>query len=226
MQTTMPSRPSGKAIGPSSSAAWRRLPPRAAQQSPSGRCTSCGNDKGARAGGRPAWNCTAAWRFRWPALRFALVAVPLGAQPRVAAAEQRAWRSLAVILDCRLLLAIRNGSAARHAAPGRDGIMDGQRAVLFAMGLTLSPRMEQFRGENRWFRPVFYFQSRRRLLRRRTCASSRQGLTANGWQMARRASQENPSAVQRKFPTTAGHLSVAAFLFLFCAAHGGVCLSI
>jgi LPS export ABC transporter permease LptG len=40
--------------------------------------------------------------------------------------------------------------------------------------------MQQFRGENRWLRPILYFQSRKRLLRRRRAQARARAAAANG----------------------------------------------
>jgi len=85
-------------------------------------------------------------RFAFPVacLVFALVAVPLGAQPRRGG---RAAGSLLAVLPS-------------------EGIWIAN-SVLAALGLALLPRMEQFRGESRWLRPFGYIKIWIRLQRRR-----------------------------------------------------------
>ncbi|MGB2643997.1 MAG: LPS export ABC transporter permease LptF [Candidatus Acidiferrum sp.] len=107
-------------------------------------------------------------RLAFPAacLVFALVAVPLGAQPRRGG---RAAGSLiaVIIIACYYLLTVIGAGLARQAVvPPFLGIW-GANILLVILGASLLPRMEQFRGENRWFKPTTRFRIWARLLRRR-----------------------------------------------------------
>jgi LPS export ABC transporter permease LptF/LPS export ABC transporter permease LptG len=152
---------------------------------------------------------------------FALVAVPLGAQPR--RGGRAAGALLAVILIAAYYLLSVMG-ARQGTLPPAAGVWMAN-AVLFAMGLTLMPRMEQFRGENRWLRPFLYFQSRRRLLRRRRAQARAKAATANGVN-GERATQEILAQSSGSFPQLLDiyvlrrffsyfALLMGAFVFLF-----------
>ena len=159
--------------------------------------------------------------FPMACFAFALVAVPLGAQPR--RGGRAAGALLAVILIAVYYLLSVMG-ARQGTLPPAAGVWMAN-AVLFAMGLTLLPRMEQFRGENRWFQPVFYFQSRRRLLRRRRAQARARAAVANG-SNGENASQEIMAQSSGSFPQLLDiyvlrrffsyfALLMAAFVFLF-----------
>jgi len=159
--------------------------------------------------------------FPMACFAFALVAVPLGAQPR--RGGRAAGALLAVILIAVYYLLSVMG-ARQGTLPPAAGVWMAN-AVLFAMGLTLLPRMEQFRGENRWFQPVLYFQSRRRLLRRRRAQARARAAVANG-SNGENASQEIMAQSSGSFPQLLDiyvlrrffsyfALLMAAFVFLF-----------
>ena len=159
--------------------------------------------------------------FPMACFAFALVAVPLGAQPR--RGGRAAGALLAVILIAVYYLLSVMG-ARQGTLPPAAGVWMAN-AVLFAMGLTLLPRMEQFRGENRWFQPVFYFQSRRRLLRRRRAQARARAAVANG-SNGENASQEIMAQSSGSFPQLLDiyvlrrffsyfALLMGAFVFLF-----------
>jgi LPS export ABC transporter permease LptF/LPS export ABC transporter permease LptG len=159
--------------------------------------------------------------FPMACFAFALVAVPLGAQPR--RGGRAAGALLAVILIAAYYLLSVMG-ARQSTLPPAAGVWMAN-AVLLALGLTLLPRMEQFRGENRWFRPVFYFQSRRRLLRRRRSQARARAAVANGLN-GEITPQENLVRSSGSFPQLLDiyllrrffsyfALLMAAFVFLF-----------
>jgi len=107
-------------------------------------------------------------RLAFPAacLVFALVAVPLGAQPR--RGGRAAGSLIAVILiACYYLLTVIGAGLARQGAVSPAVGIWGANILLAALGLAFLPRMEQFRGENRWFKPSVRFRIWARLLRRR-----------------------------------------------------------
>ena len=107
-------------------------------------------------------------RLAFPAacLVFALVAVPLGAQPR--RGGRAAGSLIAVILiACYYLLTIIGAGLARQGIVQPAVGIWGANILLAILGLALLPRMEQFRGENRWFKTSVRFRTWVRLLRRR-----------------------------------------------------------
>src|SRR5439155_6272007 len=122
-------------------------------------------------------------RFAFPVacFAFALIAVPLGAQPR--RGGRAAGALLAVILIAAYyLLTVMGASLSRQGTlPPAAGTW-AANVIILVIGLVLLPRMEQFRGETRWLRTILYFQSRRRLLRRRRsqARASAKAATANG----------------------------------------------
>jgi len=107
-------------------------------------------------------------RFAFPiaCFAFALIAVPLGAQPRRGGRAAGALLAVILISSYYLLSVLGAGLARQGTLTPAAGIWIAN-AVLFALGLTLMPRMQQFRGETQWLRPIIYLESRKRLLRRR-----------------------------------------------------------
>jgi LPS export ABC transporter permease LptF/LPS export ABC transporter permease LptG len=99
-------------------------------------------------------------------LVFALVAVPLGAQPRRGGRAAGSLLAVIIIASYYLLTVIGAGLARQGEVPPALGIW-GANILLATLGLALLPRMEQFRGESRWMNPAVRFRSWARLLRRR-----------------------------------------------------------
>jgi len=167
-------------------------------------------------------------RFAFPiaCFAFALIAVPLGAQPR--RGGRAAGALLAVILIASYyLLTVMGANFARQGTVTPAGGTWIANAIVFVLGLVLLPRMEQFRGETWWFRPILYFQSRRRLLRRRRAQAraSARTATANGVN-GERVTQEIMARSSGSFPQLLDiyvlrrffyyfALLMAAFVFLF-----------
>jgi LPS export ABC transporter permease LptF/LPS export ABC transporter permease LptG len=144
---------------------------------------------------------------------FALIAVPLGAQPR--RGGRAAGMLLAVILisSYYLLSVLGAGLAREGILTPAAGIWIGN-AVLFALGLTLLPRMQQFRGENRWLRPSLYFKSRRRLLRRRRAHARARAAAANGMN-GERGSQDILVRSSGSFPQLLDLYVLRRFFYYF-----------
>jgi LPS export ABC transporter permease LptF/LPS export ABC transporter permease LptG len=99
-------------------------------------------------------------------LAFALIAVPLGAQPRRGGRAAGSLIAVIIIASYYLLTVIGAGFARQATLPPSLGIW-GANILLAILGLALLPRMEQFRGESRWLNPLVRFRSWARLLRRR-----------------------------------------------------------
>jgi LPS export ABC transporter permease LptF/LPS export ABC transporter permease LptG len=108
-------------------------------------------------------------RFAFPVacLAFALIAVPLGAQPRRGGRAAGSLIAVVLIASYYLLLIMGAGLAREGAVSPAIGmwIADG---VLTLAGLALLPRMEQFRGEDRWLKPFGRAKIWLRLVRART----------------------------------------------------------
>ncbi|HEY8714701.1 MAG TPA: LPS export ABC transporter permease LptF, partial [Candidatus Acidoferrum sp.] len=110
-------------------------------------------------------------RFAFPfaCIVFALVAVPLGAQPRRGGRAAGTLIAIAMIAGYYLLFITGAGLARQGVVPPALGIWIAN-LVLASFGIALLPRMEQFRGEGRWLHRTGYIQTRLRLLRRKARA--------------------------------------------------------
>jgi LPS export ABC transporter permease LptG len=151
---------------------------------------------------------------------FALLAVPLGAQPR--RGGRAAGTLLAVILIASYyLLSVMGAGLARQGTVSPAAGTWIADLVLALLGLALLPRMEQFRGETQWMRPLSFFKSRQRLFRRRR-ARARAANGSNG----ERATQETAAPSFGSFPQLLDlyilrrfvsyfALLMAVFVFLF-----------
>jgi len=108
-------------------------------------------------------------RFAFPVacLAFALIAVPLGAQPRRGGRAAGSLIAVLLIASYYLLLIMGAGMARQGRLPPAVCMWIAD-AVLALVGLVLLPRMEQFRGEARWLKPFGRFKTWKRLLRVRT----------------------------------------------------------
>jgi LPS export ABC transporter permease LptF/LPS export ABC transporter permease LptG len=99
-------------------------------------------------------------------LVFALVAVPLGAQPRRGGRAAGSILAVGLIVSYYLLSVMGAGLARQGTVMPAAGMWLAN-VILALLGAVLLPRMEQFRGESRWLRPVGYFKTWMRLRRRR-----------------------------------------------------------
>src|SRR6266700_2058685 len=159
-------------------------------------------------------------RFAFPiaCFAFALVAVPLGARPRRGGRAAGALLAVILIASYYLLSVMGAGLARQGTLSPAAGIWIAN-AVLVALGLTLLPRMEQFRGENRWLRPMIYLQSRRRLLRRRRAQARTRTATANGLN-GERVSQEIIVRSSGSFPQVIDIYILRRFFYYFAVLMG------
>ena len=107
-------------------------------------------------------------RFAFPmaCFAFALIAVPLGAQPRRGGRAAGSLIAVIIIASYYLLSVMGAGLARQGTVPPAAGSWVAD-VVLALLGLALLPRMEQFRGDTRWIQPLSFFKSRQRLFRRR-----------------------------------------------------------
>lgn len=104
--------------------------------------------------------------FPMACLAFALVAVPLGAQPRRGGRAAGSLIAVLMIAAYYLLFVMGAGFARQGTLSPAAGIWLAD-ALLVLLGLALLPRMEQFRGESQWIRPFGRLKIWKRLLRRR-----------------------------------------------------------
>ncbi|HEV2197928.1 MAG TPA: LPS export ABC transporter permease LptF [Candidatus Acidoferrum sp.] len=154
-------------------------------------------------------------RLAFPAacLVFAMVAVPLGAQPR--RGGRAAGSLLAVVLIAvYYLLLIMGAGLARHGRLSPAAGIWMANAILAVLGLVLLPRMEQFRGESRWLHRLGYLGRRFRLARRRRAqarARAAAALAVNG----ERASSELPTPSSGSFPRLMDLYILRKFVFYF-----------
>src|SRR5260370_21195102 len=81
------------------------------------------------------------------------------------------------------------------------------------------PRMEQFRGENRWLRPINYLRSRKRLLSRRRALARAKPATANGLN-GEHVSQEMQARSSGSFPQLMDIYILRRFFFYFVMLMG------
>jgi LPS export ABC transporter permease LptF/LPS export ABC transporter permease LptG len=167
---------------------------------------------GRRAGSREA-SVELHTRLAFPVacLVFALVAVPLGAQPRRGGRAAGSLLAVVLIAGYYLLLVFGAGLARQGKIPPAAGIWMAN-AVLAILGVALLPRMEQFRGESRWLRPLGYLSRRIRLARRRKAqARARAAQIANG----ERRAQEMPAPSSGSFPRLMDLYILRKFFFYF-----------
>jgi LPS export ABC transporter permease LptF/LPS export ABC transporter permease LptG len=161
-------------------------------------------------------------RFAFPiaCFAFALIAVPLGAQPRRGGRAAGALLAVILIAGYYLLTVLGAGLAREGAVRPATGIWMAN-VVIFALGIILLPRMEQFRGETWWFRPILYFQSRRRLLRRRRAQAraNARAVTANGGNGERQA-QEVSTRSSGSFPQLLDIYLLRRFFYYFALLMG------
>jgi LPS export ABC transporter permease LptF/LPS export ABC transporter permease LptG len=146
-------------------------------------------------------------------LVFALVAVPLGAQPRRGGRASGSLMAVALIAWYYLMLIIGAGLARAGTVSPAAGIWMAN-GILAALGFALLPRMEQFRGESRWLRPLGYFRRRMRVTRRRKAqarARAAAALVANG----ERQANEMPAPSNGSFPRLMDLYVLRKFFFFF-----------
>src|SRR5229473_2633296 len=107
-------------------------------------------------------------RFAFPAacFAFALIAVPLGAQPRRGGRAAGSLIAVVLIASYYLLFVTGAGLARQGMITPAVGIWIAD-ALLAVLGMVLLPRMEQFRGESRWLRPIGRVRRWVRVRRRR-----------------------------------------------------------
>jgi LPS export ABC transporter permease LptF/LPS export ABC transporter permease LptG len=158
-------------------------------------------------------------------LVFALVAVPLGAQPRRGGRAAGSLLAVIIIASYYLLTVIGAGLARQSVLPPSIGIW-GADILLAILGLALLPRMEQFRGESRWMNPRVRFRTWARLLRRRKARARAAAIAAAHIPNGLLEPQESDVQSSGSFPRLMDlyllrrfffhfALLMAAFIFLF-----------
>jgi LPS export ABC transporter permease LptF/LPS export ABC transporter permease LptG len=121
-------------------------------------------------------------RLAFPAacFAFALIAVPIGAQPRRGGRAAGSLIAVLLIAGYYLLLITGSGLARQGAMPPLVGLWMANFLLALA-GLILLPRMEQFHSEIRWLPQLARFQMWLRLMRlRRARARAAASRATNG----------------------------------------------
>jgi LPS export ABC transporter permease LptF/LPS export ABC transporter permease LptG len=146
-------------------------------------------------------------------LVFALVAVPLGAQPRRGGRAAGSLLAVVLIASYYLLLITGAGLARQGTISPAAGVWMAN-VILATLGLALLPRMEQFRGESRWLRSFGYVRTWIRLQRRRRAharAMAAAAVVANG----ERDAEEFPMPTSGSFPRLMDLYILRRFFFYF-----------
>src|SRR5262249_23879593 len=132
-------------------------------------------------------------RFAFPAacFAFALIAVPIGAQPRRGGRAAGSLIAVLLIAAYYLALIMGSGLAREGNVPPFVGLWMANALLVFA-GLLLLPRMEQFHSELRWLPKFSRVRSWIRLLRvrrarARAAAAAAAAERANGRTLAEQA---------------------------------------
>jgi LPS export ABC transporter permease LptF/LPS export ABC transporter permease LptG len=97
---------------------------------------------------------------------FALIAVPIGAQPRRGGRAAGSLIAVVIIAAYYLIFIFGAGMSRQGAVPPAAGIWFAN-ALFAVVGLCLLPRMEQFRGENPWMARFGRFKAGVQITRRR-----------------------------------------------------------
>jgi len=161
--------------------------------------------------------------FPFACIFFALVAVPLGSQPRRGGRAAGTLLAVLLIASYYLLFVFGAGLARQGAVPAPAGIWIANLA-LGLLSVILLPRMEQLRGDRTWLMAILRLRSRGRLLRRRKAARDREASAAR----SQNGSRENGTEYQQSnsFPRLMDiyllrrffsyfFLLMATFIFLF-----------
>lgn len=163
-------------------------------------------------------------RFAFPAacFAFALIAVPIGAQPRRGGRAAGSLIAVLLIAGYYLMLIFGSGLAREGTLPPVIGLWLGN-ALLVICGVALLPRMEQFHGEMRWFQSLARLRIWFRLRQvRRARARAAAARAANGGRALSEAAAPSSGSfprlmdlylLRRFFSYFA--LLMAAFVFLF-----------
>jgi len=163
-------------------------------------------------------------RFAFPAacFAFALIGVPIGAQPRRGGRAAGSLIAVLLIAGYYLMLIFGSGLAREGTLPPFVGLWMAN-VLLVICGLALLPRMEQFHGEIRWFLWMGRLRAWLRLRRlRRSRARAAAARAANGV----RPQSEPATQTSGSFPRLMDLyllrrffsyflLLMAAFVFLF-----------
>jgi LPS export ABC transporter permease LptF/LPS export ABC transporter permease LptG len=141
-------------------------------------------------------------RFAFPAacFAFALIAVPIGAQPRRGGRAAGSLIAVLLIAAYYLALIMGTGLAREGNVPPIVGLWMGN-ILLVVAGLTLLPRMEQFHSELRWLPKLARIRSWIRLFRlwraRARAAAAAADRGANGGRAQAEPANSSPASFPR-----------------------------
>ena len=152
--------------------------------------------------------------FPFACLVFALVAVPLGAQPR------RGGRAAGTLLSV-LLIGSYYSLSVLGAGLAREGKLSPWNGIWLAnialtvLAVVLLPRMEQLRGDRTWFGSISRLETWKRLIRRRQTQAARKRAA----ELARAANgqQDRPRTSEGSFPRLIDLYLLRRFLAYFGA---------
>jgi lipopolysaccharide export system permease protein len=134
--------------------------------------------------------------FPFACFVFALVAVPLGAQPR------RGGRAAGTLLSV-LLIGLYYSLSVMGAGFSREGKLSPWTGIWLAnialtvLAIILLPRMEQLKGDRRWMQRISRFDTWKRLLRRRKTVAR---IKAAELARASNGEQDRPRTSEASFP--------------------------
>ncbi|MBS1841381.1 MAG: LPS export ABC transporter permease LptF [Acidobacteria bacterium] len=166
---------------------------------------------------------TSAWRearvelnrriaFPFACVFFALVAVPLGSQPRRGGRAAGTLLAVLLIASYYLLFVFGTGLARQGAVPIPVGIWIANLA-LGILGLILLPRMEQLRGDSKWLSGFARWRTWARFFRRRKAAREREISAARSQNGSRES--EVPVQQSNSFPRLMDIYLLRRFLSYF-----------
>jgi LPS export ABC transporter permease LptF/LPS export ABC transporter permease LptG len=155
-------------------------------------------------------------RFAFPVacLVFALVAVPLGAQPRRGGRAAGSLIAVLLIAAYYLLFVVGAGLARQGTLSPATGIWIAD-ALLAVFGMLLLPRMEQFRGESRWLRPIGRIRRWVRVRRRRRARARAAAALADRAANGNSAQHEAAVPSSGSFPQLLDIYILRRFLYYF-----------
>lgn len=150
--------------------------------------------------------------FPFACVFFALVAVPLGSQPRRGGRAAGTLLAVLLIASYYLLFVFGTGLARQGAVPVPIGTWIAN-LVLGILGLILLPRMEQLRGDSRWLSGFARWRTWARFFRRRKAARAREASATRSQNGTREA--EIPVQQSNSFPRLMDIYLLRRFLSYF-----------
>jgi LPS export ABC transporter permease LptF/LPS export ABC transporter permease LptG len=164
-------------------------------------------------------------RLAFPAacFAFALIAVPIGAQPRRGGRAAGSLIAVLLIATYYLVLILGTGMARQGNLPPAVGLWMAN-ILLTAAGLALLPRMEQFHSEVRWLRSwnrvrtwIRLFRLKRARAKAAAAARAANGTRTNG----ERASGDSAAQTGASFPRLMDLYLLRRFFLYFALLMGG-----